>query len=348
MTNLTIGMDLGNKKNEVCVLNSQGDIQARETVMNKKQAIQKYFNQYSGATVIVENGTHSPWISRALKEVGCSVIVGNSRKLRMIWTNPRKSDMRDAEMLARIGRFDKKLLYPIKHRSEGAQSDLAVIKARDILVRSRSQLINHVRGAVKSVGSVLLSCSSVSFYKKAKGNIPEILKAALEPIMRVIEELTEKIKSYDYEINKLSAEKYPETKIIDQIQGVGPITALGFILTIEEKERFEKSRNVGAYLGLTPRKDQSGEMDKQLRITKTGNNYLRRLLVGCTHYIMGPFGPPSELRKYGQRIALRGGKNAKRRAVVAVARKLSVLMHHLWRTGEVYDPFYNGSCKHAA
>jgi transposase len=349
MTNLTIGMDLGNKKNEVCVLNEEGEIQVRKTIPNNKLSIQAFFSDYQEATVIVENGTHSPWISRLLEEeMKCNVIVGNARKLRMIWTNPRKSDMQDAEMLARIGRFDKSLLYPIKHRSQEAQGDLAIIKARDVLVKSRSQLINHMRGAIKAMGGFLPTCSSASFYEKVEEFIPEILKPALDPILKSIEELTKKIKAYDYTIKNLNDEKYPETKIISQIQGIGPITSLAFILTIEEKERFEKSRDVGAYLGLTPKKDQSGEMDKQLHITKTGNNYMRRLLVGCAHYVLGPFGKTNEIRVYGERIAARGGKNAKRRAIVAVARKLAVLMHRLWTTGEVYDPYYNRKIKHAA
>ena len=134
--------------------------------------------------------------------------------------------------------------------------------------------------------------------------------------------------------------RYPETQWLLQVQGVGPVTALAYVLTLEEPTRFEKSRTVGAFLGLTPRRDQSGQSDKQLPITKAGNTYLRQLLVNCAHYIMGPFAQDSDLRRYGERIASRGGKNAKKRAVVAVARKLAVLLHRLWQDQSTYQPLY--------
>ena len=150
-----------------------------------------------------------------------------------------------------------------------------------------------------------------------------------------------KIKKFDKQIEHICTEQYPETELLRGIKGVGPLTALAFILTLEDPTRFDKSRQVGCFLGLTPRRDQSGETDKQLRITKAGNPYLRRLLVGSAQYILGPFGEDCNLRKFGLRLASRGGKNAKRRAVVAVARKLAVLMHRLWQHGLIYDPFYN-------
>ncbi len=291
-------------------------------------------------TVAIEAGTHSPWVSRELERCGCKVLIGNPRKLRVIWSSVQKSDVRDAEMLARIARFDPGLLSPIRHRGEQAQADLAVIKARDILVRTRTGLVNHVRGILKSMGRRVPSCGTPSFARKAREHLPEVLLDPLLPILEQIEAITDKIRYYDRKIKALSEERYPETFLLAQVSGVGPITALAFILTLEEPQRFEKSRQVGVFLGLTPRRDQSGQTDKQLRITKAGNGYLRQLLVSGAHHILGPFGVDSELRRFGLRIAGSGGKNAKRRAVVAVARKLSVLLHRLWVTGEVYDPFY--------
>jgi transposase len=126
-----------------------------------------------------------------------------------------------------------------------------------------------------------------------------------------------------------------------QVEGVGPLTALTFVLTLEDPYRFEKSRSVGAYLGLVPASDKSGDRDPQRRISKEGDEMLRKLLVGSAHYILGPFGGDSDLRRHGEKIASRGAKNAKKRAAVAVARKLAVLLHRLWVTGEVYDPLYN-------
>lgn len=336
----TIGMDMGDKSHTVCVLDAEGEVKTRTTVTNTAKAIHKYFGKLEASRVALEAGTHSGWVSRILEELGHEVLVGNPRKLRVIWQSDEKDDDRDAEMLARIARFDPHLLYPIHHRSRQAHSDLAVIKARDMLVKARAALIVHARGAVKSLGQRIPSCSTESFHTRLGEQMPAELLPALEPVMKSIEELTGRIRHYDRLLEQLSKEKYPETLGLRAIRGVGPVTSLAFVLTLEESSRFPKSRAVGPFLGLTPKRDKSGQTDKQLRITKAGNGYLRRLLVGSAQYILGPFGPDCELRRFGLKLAARGGKNAKRRAVIAVARKLAVMMHHLWRSGETYDPLY--------
>jgi transposase len=336
-------MDLGDKNHVLHVLDHDGTVCYQGSILNKKEEMEKFFLQYPGATVAIEAGTHSPWISRLLEKCGCHVLVGNPRKLRVIWNSDRKNDCRDAEMLARIARFDPGLLYPINHRGQQSQVDLELLQARDMLVKARTSLINHIRGSVKVFGERVRSCSAESFHRKAVEDLPEALKPALLPVLEMIEQLTARIKCYDKSIEELCCNNYPETELLMGIKGVGALTALAFILVLEESSRFAKSRQVGSFLGLTPRRDQSGETDKQLRITKAGNPYLRRLLVGAAQYILGPFGEDCNLRRFGQRICDRGGKNGKRRAVVAVARKLAVLLHHLWATGEIYDPLYKPS-----
>jgi len=336
----TIGMDMGDRKHNICVLDAEGEILSRTTVVNTTQGIRKYFRELEPCLVAVEAGTHSGWVSRIIEQLGHEVLVGNPRKLRMIWDSNEKDDDRDAEMLARVARFDPHLLYPIHHRGQDAHSDLAVIKARDMLVKARSSLILHARGSVKATGNRISSCSAEAFHNRLLEEMPVELAPALEPVLKSIEDLTRRIRHYDKQIDKLSKEKYPETEGLRAVGGAGPITTLAFVLTLEESSRFEKSRSVGCFLGLTPKRDQSGQTDKQLRITKAGDAYLRRLLVGCAQYILGPFGPDCDLRRFGLKLAERGGKNAKRRAVVAVARKLAVLMHHLWKSGDAYDPFY--------
>ena len=247
-----------------------------------------------------------------------------------------------------VCRLDPRLLHPLRHRGSQAQADLAMIKSRDILVKNRNQLINHARGLVKANGDRLPKCSSESFVKRCEAHVPPELRPALAPVFDSISNLTQQIKDLDQKIDQLSKERYPETQYLRQVPGVGPVTALTFVLTIEDPARFSKSRQVGPFLGLTPRRDQSGEIDKQLPITKAGDEYLRQLLVGCAHYIIGPFGPESHLRRHGLKVASRGGKNAKKRAVVAVARKLSVLLYKLWITEQAYDPFYDMNKKQAA
>ena len=333
---ITIGMDLGDKKNQVCILDEAGKIIAEEGIDNNRATVTKFFKRYRGAVVAIETGTHSRWVSQVAEAEGLEVFVGNARKLRMIWESRQKSDPRDAVMLARIARFDRELLCPIRHRGEQVQMDLEIIRARDVLVGERSRMINHVRGVVKSTGERLAACSAESFGRKAK--IPEALNEALQPMLETIRELTSKIRGYDLMIKNAAANKYPETERLSQVGGVGPLTALAYVLTLEEPERFTKSRMAGAYLGLAPRLDQSGQTDKQLRITKHGDGYLRRILVGSAHYILGPFGPDCDLRTFGLKLMQRGGKNAKKRAVVAVARKLAVLLHALWRSGQQYEP----------
>lgn len=345
---ITIGMDMGDKNHLVCVMDEAGREIRSETIANTSDGVTRFFKGYAGALVAIEAGTHSGWVSRLLEGLGCRVLIGNPRKLRAIYMSTHKSDVRDAEMLARIARLDEKLLYPIHHRGEDAQMALETIKARDVLVRTRSDLVNHVRSAVKGVGGRLPSCGTEAFHHRAGKGIPEGLQAALMPLLTMIEELTNRIRGFDKTIEDLCNLEFPETARLSQVKGVGPVTSLAYVLTLEEPDRFAKSRAVGAYLGLTQRRDQSGQSDKQLRISKAGNNYLRRLLVGSSQYILGPFGPDSNLRRHGLRIGARGGKNAKRRAVVAVARKLAVLLHRLWISGAVYEPLRSAPARQTA
>lgn len=335
-----IGLDLGDKHSYLTVIDQDGEMIEETRVPTTRSAFQRKFSSLSTSKIAMEVGAQSRWVSDLLRELGHEVLVANARKLRAIYANPRKGDRVDAEILARLARLDPNLLSPIHHRSPQAQADLAVIRSRDALVRTRTLLINHARGIVKSFGDRLPSCSANYFATKVAPSIPESLHPALLSILDTIASLTQQIRSYDRQIEAISEEHYPETTLLRRIDGVGPITALAFILTIEDHQRFPKSRDVGPALGLVPRRDQSGDHDPQLRITKTGNAFLRRLLAGCAQYILGPFGPDCDLRRWGLKLAESGGKNAKKRAVIAVARKLAILLHCLWKNGEVYDPFY--------
>jgi transposase len=256
----------------------------------------------------------------------------------MISRNPSKNDRADAEMLARVARVDPQLLSPIRHRSAEAQADLAVLRSRQALVRARTDLVNHVRGAVKSFGARLPKCSTDAFARKVQEAIPKALRSALLPVLETIERLTGDIRIFDRRVDKRCEEDYPATAALRQVAGVGPVTSLAYVLVLENPARFAKSRAVGSYLGLRPRQSDSGEQEPQLRITKGGDKMLRALLVQAAHYVLGPFGPDTDLRRWGLTLAARGGKNAKKRAVVAVARKLAVLLHRLWVMGKAYDP----------
>lgn len=336
------GLDLGDRHSQLCVLDRRSGAKLEETrLATTAQALRRRFERAAPMRVALEVGTHSPWVSRLLKELGHEVLVANARKLRLIYENRKKSDKVDAEYLARLARVDPELLHPLQHRGEQAQSDLAVLRSRDAVVRVRTQLINHVRGAVKSLGFRLLKCDAGSFAKKVSSELPKELEPALAPLLETIALVTGQIRAYDRQLKQILTKKYPESELLLQVPGVGPVTALAYLLILEDPERFAKSRSVGAYLGLVPASSESGDSSPELHITKQGDVFLRRLLIGCGHYILGPFGEDCDLRRYGERIAQGGGKNAKKRATVAVARKLAILLHRLWRNGEVYDPFHN-------
>jgi transposase len=336
---ITIGLDLGDRRHRFCVLDSGGGIMEEGSVPNERATLGELSRRYRGALWVLEAGCHSPWISRYLEEQGGRVIVANPRKLRAIYQSERKSDRRDAQMLARIGRLDPALLYPVRHGTEQAQADLLRIKLRDSLVRARVALINSVRFTLKSLGYTVRNPSSERFHKVAMEGLPAALCQMIAPSVAALEELTARIKALEAEINSLARTKYPQAMQLQQIPGVGPITALYFVLKIEDPSRFQNVRDVGAYAGLCPKRDQSGKSDPQLRISKCGDAYLRRLLVSAAQYILGPFGPESALRAYGLMLAVDGTARAKKRATVAVARKLAVLLLSLWKHQRPYQPF---------
>lgn len=335
-----IGLDLGDRYSHLAILDRDGEVVEETRLPTSPASFQRKFTTFAPSRVALEVGTHSRWASHLIRELDHDVLVANPRQLRAIYHNPRKGDRVDAQTLARLARLDPHLLAPIRHRSAQAQAHLALIRSRDALVRSRTALINHVRGVVKSSGARLPASTADNFSQKAASAIPLPLQPALLPILDTIAALTHDIVAYDRQIETLCQESYPETVPLRRISGVGPLTALAFVLSLEDPQRFPKSRQVGPALGLVPRRDQSGNHEPQLPITKAGDTYLRQLLVNCAHYILGPFGPDCDLRRWGLQIAERGGKNAKKRAVIAVARKLAVLLHHLWKTGETYEPFF--------
>jgi transposase len=339
---VTAGLDLGDKFSYLCLLDTaSGEVIEEGRLRTTAEAFERRFAALEPMRIAIEVGTHSPWICRLLERCGHEVLVANARKLRLIYGSKHKTDELDAENLARLVRLDPRLLYPLKHRGEQSQAHLALLRSRGALVGARTQLINHVRGAVKSFGARLPKCSSPNFHKKVPEHVPAALLPALEPLLESIASLSASIQGYDRELEAIAAEHYPETSLLRQVGGVGPLTALVFVLILEDPSRFEDSRAVGAYLGLVPGTERSGDRDPQQRISKEGDEMLRRLMVGSAHYILGPFAEDSDLRRHGEKIASRGGKNAKKRAAVAVARKLSVLLHRLWVSGEVYEPLRN-------
>ena len=339
---LTVGVDLGDQWSHYCILGLEGETLAEGQLRTTQQDVAEFFRALNAARVAMEVGTHSAWVREVICSYGHEVLVANPRLMEGSKRRKRKNDRIDANKLARLGRVDPESLHPIEHRSAEVRQDLVMLRARDALVAARTELINATRGLVKSMGARLPKCSSPSFAQKVEEAVPAQVREALLPLVRMTAALSDCINGYDEKIEKLASEKYGHTALLRQVKGVGPITALAYVLTLENPERFVKSRDVGPYLGLVPKQEDSGESQPQLGISKSGDTMLRKLLVGSAHYILGPFGPDTDLRRYGLRLCERGGKNAKKRAAVAVARKLAVLLHCLWVSGEVYEPLRQG------
>jgi transposase len=339
---LTVGVDLGDQWSHYCILGLKGETLSEGQLRTTQADVAEFFQAITPARVVIEVGTHSAWVQEVIAGYGHEVLVANPRLMDGSKRRKRKNDRIDANKLARLGRVDSESLYPIKHRSREVRQDLVLLRARDALVAARTELINTTRGLVKSLGTRLPKCSSRSFAHKVGDAIPGEVREALQPLVELADALSACIQGYDRRIEELASEKYGHTKLLRQVKGVGPITALAYVLTLENPERFAKSRDVGPYLGLVPKQEDSGESQPQLGISKAGDTMLRKLLVGSAQYVLGPFGPDTDLRRYGLRLCERGGKNAKKRAAVAVARKLAVLLHRLWVSGEVYEPLGYG------
>jgi len=344
-----VGLDVGDRQTHYCVLDLDGELAVEGAVATREASLRVQFEGKARMRIALEAGTHSAWIHRLLVELGHDVIVANPRKVRLISSSDSKNDPADARTLARLAHVGPELLSPIQPRSEKTQVDLALVRARDVAVQSRTKIVNAVRGIVKSTGHRLPKSSTLTFARKAKDACPEALQPALLPLLRVIEELTREIELYEKLVSQKAETEYPQTKAIRTIHGVGPITALTLVLVLNnDRNRFRNSRDVGCYIGLRPKQRDSGQRAPQLGITKAGDSLLRRLATQCAQYILGPFGKDSALRRWGLSLALRGGKNAKKRAVVAVARKLVILMHRIWITQEVYEPLRGVALKSTA
>ncbi len=339
--NVVAGIDLGDKHSQVCLLNLDGAIVERKKLRTSPTAFESYFGEWAPMRVVLEAGSHANWVYRLLERLEHEPLMADTHRLALITQSLSKDDRSDAERLAQLGLRMPEMLNAVEPRSLAVQHDRAVLKARETLVETRTKLINSVRGTVKSFGKRLLISSSEAFVKKAGAEVPDELRATLQPLLDVIQHLSDEISRYDKRIEQLGAEKYPATKRLRSIRGVGPITALAFVLNLDnDPRRLRRSRDAGPRMGLRPKRRDSGERSPQLSITKTGDRLLRRLLVQCAQYVLGRHGEDSAIRRWGLRLAARGGPSAKRKAIVAVARKLAVVMHVLWRRDVAFDPFY--------
>lgn len=344
-TTATLGIDLGDRWSHLHMLSTAtGEVESGRRVRTRVEDLSALFSGMSPRRIVLETGTHSNWVARLAMRHGHEVIVAQARRLRMIYENPTKSDAVDAKMLADLGSTHPDLLHPAHVRSEQVQSDLAVLRARENLVAARTKLVNAARGLSKSLGHVLPVCSTESFPRKAWEDCPEGLRPALQPLLVAIASLTRQIRAAERSVARLCTGRYAkQVAPLLQVPGVAELTALAFVLVVGTPAHFRRTRDVGAFLGLVPRRDQSGASDPQLPITKCGDPMLRRLLGQSAHWILGPFGSDSDLRRWGLKLIERRGKGGKRRALVAVTRRLAVLLLALWKSGATYEALKNAN-----
>jgi len=335
---LTIGIDVGDRHSHVCVVDrSRTPLEEFSFATSETELCRRLRRE--PCQIILEVGPHSRWMQKSLERLGHTVRVVDARKIQLISRSNTKTDKRDARTLAQLGAGVPELLGEIKHRGDQAQADITVLLTRDHFIQVRTATINRVRGVLKSAGVKVPRMSTKVFHARVGELVPAPLQPGLLPLLEELRTLHQRIRALDKEIDSIAV-RYPAVEKLLAIAGVGTLTALAFVLSIDNPGRFKKSRDVGPFVGLTPRKRSSGDSDPQLSITRSGNPYLRRILVQAAHYILGPFGPDCLLRRHGMRIHLSGGKHAKKRAAVAVARKLAVLLHRLWMSETPYDPWY--------
>jgi len=338
---LYFGLDVGDGLTHLCCVDDERVVVERLRFPTTPEGVRRVFANRPPTRIVLEVGSQSPWMSALLRSLGHAVTVADARRVAELTRAGRKTDRRDAETLARLLQGMPELLGAIHHRGCQAQADLAVIRARDLLVRMRTSLVQHVRGTLKAFGLRAQACSAQAFHAKARASVPKELEPALVPLLDQLADLEQRIRHFDRELERIAKERHPAAARLRQVCGVGSLTSLAFVLSVDDPGRFSKSRTLGSWVGLCPKVQASGDRDPQLSISKAGSTYLRRLLVQSAHYILGPFGKDGDLRRFGLRLCERGGKAAKRRAAVAVARKLAVLLHRLWISNQAYEPLRN-------
>lgn len=333
------GMDLHQKTTMICILDEEGEVVERRCVSTTRVALDRYFGRRAPMRVAMEAGGVSPWVSRLVSRHGHEVVVCSPRRVRLIAESTMKNDEDDAEVLARLVRLDPAFLKPIQHRSEQAQRMRGQLLVRRALIDARTGWINQTRGILRSFGYRVAGKNADTFAQRVDLlKLPSDLRDVLEPLLAQITAVTGQIRCCDKALEQLAAE-IPEVAHLREIPGVGLIVALYFVLSIEDPTKFRRSRDVAAFFGLRPAMRDSGQVSSYGRITKEGDPEMRRLLVQAALALMKSR-RDTALKRWATTLE---GRRGKAKARVALARKLAVLMHRLWVTGEAYQGFPQAS-----
>jgi len=336
---INVGIDLGDKYSQICEIDGDG-VLTEVRLATTESKLREQFEGKPRRRIIMEVGSQSRWISELLTSFGHEVLVLDARHVKMISDGLYKDDRKDAFLLARMGREAPGLLKVVHHRALDHQHVLTLVRARACAVRGRTQVVNTLRGLLKPYGIRLPKHSKSSdFLLWMYDFVPPPVLKLIEPLLPLLQEFDIRVDEYDKQAKAMLPTFAPHAMKLTNVYGVGDLTVLYFVALIGDPKRFPKSRDVGAYLGLCRRRNDSGERASELRITKAGDPYMRALLSNCASHILGPFGKDCDLRAWGLKKAGAGSRVEKRKAKVAVARKLSVLLLTLLKSGKDYKPF---------
>lgn len=332
-----VGVDLSDKSATWCARDEAGEIRRGKMDLTPPQVTQMFLGA-PHCRVVMEAGTHHRWVSERLRQLGHEVHVVPADYIRGS-KRRRKNDEHDAQELMEVaGDIGRRQVPAVWHRPEDWQLDLTTVRLRDAEMRGRTMRVNAVRSAVKPYGQRFKKRDADQFGSNVLAELSGPLCERVAPMLHAISDGTRTIRIFDDHVQAI-LQRRPEAELLMQVYGVGPVTAAYLVSLIGDPRRFACSRDVAAALGLVPAQSQSGNSDPQLRISKSGDSMGRRLLVQCAHRVMSDKAPDSALKRWGRKLAGDGKNKArKKKAVVAVARKLAVLLHRLWLTGEKYEP----------
>lgn len=331
-----VGFDLGKRNSQVCVQDENGELLAELRIKTTRDDLTTTFAKFPKAQVLIEASTSSDWVARVLEGIGCDVVVGDPRfSLMYAQTNKKvKNDKRDARALADARRL--KAFRRAHRKSDAARELSGRIRVRAQLLRMRTKLINLVRAQCEREGVIVPACESKAFDDVVQGiQMEAVLFEVVSPAVVQISSLTKQLDELDKEL-KAIASAHSVARLLQTVHGVGPLTALAFIAAVDDPKRFENARELTSYLGLVPGENNSGDSKRPPHaITKTGDSTARSYLVEAAFSHTNRRAPESHLKSWYAKLTK--DKKSKKRAAVAVARRLARVLWAMWRDNKPFD-----------
>lgn len=327
-----VGLDVSLKLTSICIVDRTGKVEREGVVTSDPEAIATFIKLHASHVVRIglETGATSTWLWTELNKIGLPVICIDARHAKAVLKMQiNKSDRNDAAGIARIMQCGWYKEVSVKGLDSHATKALLVSRA--LLVKIKRDIENQIRGLLKNLGLVIGRAKANVFAARAAQLAQDRseLSAAVDPLLKAREAVEQQIADLDRKVLRL-ARNNAQVRRFMTAPGVGPVTALCFLATIDDPARFKRSRSVGAYAGLTTRRYASGEIDWTGRISKCGDKMLRSYLYEAANVLLTRVAKWSALKAWGIRLAKRSGL---RKAKVAVARKLAVILHRMWIDG---------------